>query len=593
MYEFLDYPLNSDYIMRKKKSIKRSLLEKDNFIEKRIAILGGSTTFDIKDILEIFLLAEGIKPIFYESEYNKYYEDALFNKELELFNPEIIYIHTSYRNINYFPEISNSKEEVEELLKKEVEKFHSIWSTLTNKYNCTIIQNNFEYPKNRTLGNFERTSHIGKINFIDKLNGKIVEYAENNNNFYINDINYLSASLGLEKWHDLSMWYGYKYCLSFEAIPYLSKNISNIIKAILGKNKKCIVLDLDNTLWGGVIGDDGVNNIKIGTETAIGEAYTEFQKYVKQLKEIGVVLAVSSKNEDNIAKEGLNLPDMILKEKDFYSIKANWNPKFENISNIAKEINIGVDSIVFMDDNPAERELVKGNLPMVEVPDIGSNIVDYIDHIDKNGYFEIINLSKEDLERNKFYEMNKKRENEKSAYSSYEDFLKSLDMQAEIDFIKPIYTDRIAQLTNKTNQFNLTTKRYTLSDIENISKDSNKIIIYGRLKDKFGDNGLISIIIGKIEEKNLHIDLWLMSCRVLKRDMEKAMLDFLVEYCNKNNIENIYGYYYKTSKNDMVKDHYLELGFECLEKNDLDSRWVLEVKNIRKKKNKVIKIGEY
>ena len=166
-------------------------------------------------------------------------------------------------------------------------------------------------------------------------------------------------------------------------------------------------------------------------------------------------------------------------------------------------------------------------------------------------------------------------------------------MQAEIDFIKPIYTDRITQLTNKTNQFNLTTKRYTLSDIENISKDSNKIIIYGRLKDKFGDNGLISIIIGKIEEKNLHIDLWLMSCRVLKRDMEKAMLDFLVEYCNKNNIENIYGYYYKTSKNDMVKDHYLELGFECLEKNDLDSRWILEVKNIRERKNKVIKIGEY
>lgn len=593
MNKILKYPLDCDYIMRKKKSIKRNLLERDNFIEKRIAILGGSTTFDIKDILEIFLLSEGIKPIFYESEYNKYYEDALFNKELELFNPEIIYIHTSYRNINYFPEISDSKEKVEELLKKEMKKFHSIWSILTNKYNCTIIQNNFEYPKNRILGNFERTSHIGKINFIDKLNGKIVEYAENNNNFYINDINYLSASLGLEKWHDLSMWYGYKYCLSFEAIPYLSKNISNIIKAILGKNKKCIVLDLDNTLWGGVIGDDGVNNIKIGTETAIGEAYTEFQKYVKQLKEIGVVLAVSSKNEDNIAKEGLNLPDMMLKEKDFYSIKANWNPKFENISNIAKEINIGEDSIVFMDDNPVERELVKGNLPMVEVPDIGSNIVDYIDHIDKNRYFEIINLSKEDLERNKFYEMNKKRENEKSAYSSYEDFLKSLDMQAEIDFIKPIYTDRIAQLTNKTNQFNLTTKRYTLSDIENISKDSNKIIIYGRLKDKFGDNGLITIIIGKIKEKNLHIDLWLMSCRVLKRDMEKAMLDFLVEYCNQNNIENIYGYYYKTSKNDMVKDHYLELGFECLEKNDLDSRWILEVKNIRERKNKVIKIGEY
>jgi FkbH-like protein len=389
------------------------------------------------------------------------------------------------------------------------------------------------------------------------------------------------------------MWYGYKYSLSFEAITYLCKNIINIIKSIFGKNKKCIILDLDNTLWGGVIGDDGINNIAIGTETAIGEAYTEFQKYIKELRNIGITLAIASKNEEDIAKKGLNLSDMILKEKDFYSIKTNWNPKYENIDEITQEINIGRDSIIFLDDNPTEREIVKVNLPEISVPEIGDNIINYIDYIDKNGYFEITKLSKEDIERNESYQSNKKRDEEKKKFDSYEDFLLSLSMIADINFIKPIYNDRIAQLTNKTNQFNLTTKRYSLSDIEQMIKSNDNIIIYGRLKDKFGDNGLISIIIGKRIDKDLHIDLWLMSCRVLKRDMEKAMLDFLIDFCNKNKIDSIYGYYYKTSKNKIVRDHYLNLCFECLEESDESSKWVLNTNNIKEKANKVIKIGEY
>ncbi|MDR3258505.1 MAG: HAD-IIIC family phosphatase, partial [Fusobacteriaceae bacterium] len=564
-----------------------------NFIEKRIAILGGSTTADIKDILEIFLLSEGIKPVFYESEYNRFNEDAFFGEELEKFIPDIIYIHISYRNISQFPHRSNSKEDVNSLLSQEYNKYCNIWNTLKEKFNCIIIQNNFEYPRNRIMGNFDRISPLGKINYIDKLNRKLVDYAEQTTDFYINDINYLSASIGLDKWHDLSMWYGYKYSLSFEAIPHLCKNIANIIKAIFGKNKKCIVLDLDNTLWGGVIGDDGINNLAIGTETAIGEAYTEFQKYIKELKNIGISLAIASKNEESIAREGLNLSDMILKEKDFYTIKANWVPKFENIAEIAQEINIGKDSIIFLDDNPAEREIVKINIPDICVPNIGDNVVNYIDYIDKNGYFEITKLSKEDLERNDSYESNKKRNEEKKKFASYEDFLLSLDMIADINFIKPIYNDRIAQLTNKTNQFNLTTKRYSLSDIEQIAKLNDNVIIYGRLKDKFGDNGLISIVIGKIIDKDLHIDLWLMSCRALKRDMEKAMLDFLIDVCNKKKLDNIYGYYYKTSKNNMVREHYLNLGFECLEQSEESSKWKLSVKYINGRANEVIKIEEY
>lgn len=593
MNNIFEYPLQTEYILRKKKSIKRELLQKDNFIEKRVAILGGSTTSEIKNILELFLLNEGIKPIFYESEYNKFYEDALFGEELKEFNPELIYIHTNYRNIQVFPKIENSNEEINELLENIYSKFLSIWTSLKNKFNCVIIQNNFDYPKNRIMGNYDRISQNGRINFIDKLNMKFTEYAQNNKNFYINDINYLSAQIGLNKWEDNSLWYGYKYAVSYDAIPELCKNISNMVKAIYGKNKKCIVLDLDNTLWGGIIGDDGKNGIKIGTETAIGEAYTGFQEYIKNIKDLGVTLAIASKNEDNIAREGLNLEDMRLKEKDFFTIKANWDPKSINIEKIAKEINIGLDSIVFLDDNPAEREIVKESLRVVSVPNMGNDVLNYVEHIDRNGYFEVISLSKEDLERNKYYEANKEREKEKSSFANYEDFLKSLKMKADIDFAKPLYFERIAQLTNKTNQFNLTTKRYSLADIENIASSKDEIIFYGRLQDKFGDNGLISIVIGRKEEKALHIDLWLMSCRVLKRNMEEAMFDFLIKYCKENNIEKIYGYYYKTAKNNMVKDFYKNLGFtnELLEEEK--SIWSLEVNSITENKNKVIEIGEY
>lgn len=593
MNKFFEYPLNTEYILRKKKSLKRELLKKENLIEKRIAILGGSTTSEIKNILELFLLNEGIAPIFYESEYNKYYEDALFNEELERFNPEIVYIHTNYRNIQHFPTINSSKVEVDNLLEEEYEKYLTIWKALKEKFNCVIIQNNFDYPKNRIMGNYDRVSFNGRINYIDRLNMKLSEYAQGNIGFYINDINYLSAQIGLDNWEDNSLWYGYKYAISYEAIPKLCKNISNIVKAIYGKNKKCMVLDLDNTLWGGIIGDDGINGIKIGTETAIGEAYTEFQKYIKSIKELGITLAIASKNEDNIAREGLNLEDMILKEKDFFSIKANWEPKSINIENIAKEINIGLDSIIFLDDNPAEREIVRDSLKIVEVPEIGNDVLNYINHIDRNGYFEILNLSKEDLERNKYYEANKEREKEKSSFTNYEEFLKSLKMRADIDFAKPLYLDRIAQLTNKTNQFNLTTKRYTLAEIEEILNSNNKIIFYGRLQDKFGDNGLISIVIGDIKGKELHVELWLMSCRVLKRDMEKAMFDFLIKYCKANNIEKVYGYYFKTAKNNMVKDFYKELGFKNEVLEDEKSIWSLNVCDVFEEKNKVIEIGEY
>jgi FkbH-like protein len=583
-----NYPLDVSKILRKKKSIKKEFSARVNhLIEIKLAILGGSTTSEIKNILEIFLLENGIKPRFYESEYNKYYEDALFgNDDLDNFNPDVIYIHTTNKNILEYPDPRNTIEEVDILLQAEVQRYISIWTSL-KRFNCAVIQNNFDYTDNRSLGNLDCYDVHGKTHFINKLNEAFSCNAREIKNLYINDINYLSAYIGLKNWFDRSLWHQAKYALSLDAIPELAFNISKITNAIFGLSKKCLVLDLDNTCWGGVIGDDGLNAIHIGTETAVAESYTAFQEYTKELKARGITLAVCSKNDFVNAKEGFTHPESILRFDDFTSFKANWDSKDKNILEIANEINIGIDSLVFIDDNPAERDIVGSQCPSISVPDVGSNVVDFIAHIDRNGYFEPISLSQDDVNRSKYYDDNKKRVTEQSSFKSYDEFLVSLKMTAEIKSFSPIYLERITQLTNKTNQFNLTTKRYTFSEIENISLDDNYIKIYGKLGDKYGDNGVVAIAIGRIQNDTCHIDLWLMSCRVLKRGLEFAMLDELVKQCKLQKVSQIMGYYLKSTKNSIVAELYQTLDFSLVRQDDESSASRLNVENYQLK-NKFI-----
>jgi len=586
----LTYPFNSNFILRKKKKIKKELLLKDNLITKNIAILGGSTTSELKNILEIFLLNNRIKPNFYESEYNKFYEDAIFGNDiLDNFNPDIVYIHTTNKNIIQYPEYDDSEAVVATLIKNEVEIYKSIWNSLS-KFDCSIIQNNFDYTIDRSLGNLDSCDIHGKTYFINQLNNEFSNSSREVKNLYINDINYLSSYLGLKNWFDKSLWHQAKYALSLNAIPELAFSISKIINSILGKTRKCLVLDLDNTCWGGVIGDDGLDGIDIGTETAIAETFTSFQKYAKELKQRGIVLAVCSKNDFKNAKEGFEHPDSILKFDDFTSFKANWSPKNQNIIEIAKEINIGIDSLVFIDDNPVERDIVFSQLPSVAVPDVGENVLNFIEHIDRNGYFEPISLLADDINRNQYYEDNKKRKEEKSTFKSYDEFLVSLNLTADIQTFSSVYLDRITQLTSKTNQFNLTTKRYTAGEIENIANSDDYVKIYGKLTDKYGDNGLISIIIGRVLGSLCYIDLWLMSCRVLKRDMELAMLDELVSQSKEKNVSELVGYYYRSEKNGMVSDLYKKFGFKLSEKNGEDTVWKLDIENYVNR-NKIIGVS--
>ena len=627
MKKELMYPFDCDTILRKRKSIKKELLNQGlqrtniSFISKRIAILGGSTTHDIKDILELFLLNYGIEATFYESEYAQYWQDVMFdNPELIKFQPDIIYIHTSTRNIKNFPSVKDSVDEIDRLLDQAYRLFEALWQKIADTYHCPIIQNNFEQPFYRLMGNKDVSDIRGRLNFVNRLNERLYFYAQSHENFYINDINYMASCYGLQKWSDPFYWHMYKYALAVPAIPELAYNIANIIKSIYGKNKKAFVLDLDNTLWGGIVGDDGPDRIEIGQETPVGQMYSEFQQYLKDHKDLGILLTVDSKNDEENALAGLNRPDSVLKPEDFLVIKANWEPKDRNLTAIAKELNIGEDSLVFVDDNPAERHIVREQVPGAAVPDIGTP-EQYIQMLDRFGFFEVTNFSKDDLKRNAMYRANAARQRQEASFADYMEYLRSLEMKAEIQPFVPVYMARIAQLTNKSNQFNLTTRRCSLAEIEEIAGKPEYITLYGKLADRFGDNGVVSVVFGHEEMQEMvegpgngirtaskgqgrpkgedqpgssvfHIDLWLMSCRVLKRDMEFAMMDELVKRCQERGIREIHGYYYPTAKNRMVKDFYGLQGFEKIsEDEEGNAVWRMDISGGYERKNHVIAVN--
>lgn len=588
----LEYPFDARYLIKKKKSLKRQLLASDTrFIDKKVAILGGSTTHDIAAMIELFLLNFGIRPEIYESEYNQYWEDVMFdNPELLEFKPDIIYIHTTNRNLT-FPSIGTKEEDVKVMLENDLNRFRAMWEKIDATYHCPVIQNNFEFPPYRILGNSDCYDVSGRTSYINSLNALFSQYARDHKDFYIEDIQYLSASYGLDAWADPLYWHMYKYALSMEAIPTLAYSVSCIIKSIYGKNKKVLTLDLDNTLWGGIVGDDGPENLAIGQETSMGQVYSEFQQYIKDHRDIGVILTVDSKNDHENAIAGLEHPDSTLSPDDFVVIKANWDLKSKNLVDTASELNLLPESFVFVDDNPAEREIIRAQVPGAAVPEIG-NVEDYIRAIDHAGYFEVTNLSADDKKRNEMYKANAQRAALEATFSDYGQYLDSLEMTGVIKSFEPVFLDRIAQLTNKSNQFNLTTKRYSRADIEHVSESDEYIDIYGKLIDKFGDNGVVSVVIGHINGDVLDMDLWIMSCRVLKRDMEFAMMDGLVERAKGAGLSRIVGYYYPTAKNNMVRDFYDRMGFtKVSEDADGNTVWEFDLKKDYENQNHHIKVN--
>ena len=338
--------------------------------------------------------------------------------------------------------------------------------------------------------------------------------------------------------------------------------LPNTASFISGKFKKCLILDLDNTVWGGVIGDDGMEGIQIG-DLGIGKAFSKLQAWAKQLKERGIILVACSKNTEHIAKEPFEKhPDMVLKLNDFALFVANWNNKPDNIRDIQSILNIGFDSMVFLDDNPFEREMVKKEIPEITVPDLPEDVSDYLPFLYQQNLFETTSFTEEDTKRNDQYREEAERTKVQHQFTNESDFLQNLQMTADIKPIDKFTLPRAAQLTQRSNQFNLRTIRYTEEKLAEVLQDKDKFTMTISLRDKFGDYGLISLLIlNKINNTDLFIDTWIMSCRVLKRNVEELVLNEVVEIANKEKCGRILGEFIPTPKNEIVKEHYKKLGF--------------------------------
>lgn len=568
--------------MQNKRNLRTELLAQDGLLSKKIAVLSGSTIGEIKNIYELYLLEHGIRPEFWVGGFGRYYEDILFeNDALKGFAPDLIYLHISTINIQQLPSPSDSAVHTEELLQSAFGHIKQVLQKISRDYKCPVIVNNFEPLPYRLFGNSDIYRTSGRLYFLHKLNEMLCEYARQNEGVHINDIAYLSAVYGLKRWADRKFWYLYKYALNPDAIPLLAQSLASITKSIFGKNKKALALDLDNTLWGGIIGDDGVDNILLGGETPSGMAYADFQLYLKSLSDLGVLLAVCSKNDPELAKTGFDAPGSILKPEDFLEFVANWRDKASNIEQIAKSLNILSESIVLVDDNPAERELVSHALPKVETPDF-SDPSEFIDVLDVASFFEVTAFSTEDTKRNEYYKSDKLRVQEQTCYQDYDEYLKSLKMQAILSEFNNI--SRITQLINKTNQFNLTTLRMTEGEVQSTAKNPDAIKISAQLSDKFGNNGIVSALIADAKNDQTFIRLWVMSCRVFERNLEYAVFDELVRQCKGRGIKKITGRYLPTAKNGYVKDLYGRLGFTQTGETD----WEYLIPTNYKNKNHVI-----
>ncbi len=591
--EQFNYPIDCGAIMQKHRALRRQLQEQPGLVEKKVALLSGSTIGQIKPILELFLLANGIRPTFWEGGYHLYYEDLVFgNEELKAFAPDIVYIHTSARNLEHLPSVTDTDAEAADKLAAEIARWQRVWDAAA-ALRCPVVFNNFEAPALRVLGNADAVLPQGMVYFTNKLNIAAAEYAAAHPGCHMQDLAWLAATYGRDNWCDESAWCLYKYALAPGNIPLLAQNLANIIKAVFGRNKKALALDLDNTLWGGVIGDDGPEGIHLGLEDAKGMAYTEFQKYVRQVSGTGVLLTVCSKNEEKIAREGFERAESVLKNDDFVNFQANWLPKDQNLQTIASQLNIGINDIVFVDDNPAERERVHASLPGVPAPAMTDPEL-YARILDRSGYFEVTGLSQDDKARNEMYKQNSQRAAAETQFADYTEYLHSLEMKAAIlPFAEPLVA-RTTQLINKTNQFNLTTRRYTEDEVRAAMESSDCVTLTGRLVDKFGDNGLVSVIIGRRSAADaavLDVELWVMSCRVFKRDLELAMFDALAAAAAKAGYTAIEGRWLRTAKNALVREFYTTLGFETLSASEDEAHFRLELASCTGPKNHVIQVN--
>ena len=547
-------------------------------VKTRIAVLGGSTTTQLVKFLDLFLFAGNIDAEIYEAPYGLMRQEILDpTSDLYSFAPQFIFIACNRNDLPGMPTATAPKEDVEQAINDAAGEWEALWQTAYDRLGCQIIQNNFDAPPVRAFGNLELSHPGAPGHFLDGVNRELRRRAPRW--VSIHDLDALTALVGRWNWGDERFFHIAKLPCAPDHLPLYAHSVVALVTARLGRSRKCLVLDLDNTLWGGVIGDDGMAGIVIGQGDAVGEAYVAFQKYAKSLAERGVILAVCSKNEDANAREVFEKhPDMVLRIPDISCFVANWEDKAGNIRRIAQELNIGLDSLVFVDDNPAEREIVRRLVPEVAVPEIPVDPSDYVRAVEAHRYFEPVAISAEDFQRTEMYRANAERRQTASSVSDINEFLRSLEMRAWIGPIGDVELDRSVQLIGKSNQFNLTTRRHSAADIQRMLDATTWETRVVKLVDKFGDNGLISVLLAEERGDALFIDTWLMSCRVLKRGVEQALLNQVAGIARARGLKRVTGEYLPTAKNVLVKDHYANLGFaQTGASEDGATTWELDI----------------
>lgn len=549
-----------------KKNLKK---DKSMLLTIKVALLGDTATQFLATAIKGYGIEYGFNIDLFEAEYNQIERQFLDpTSDLFKFDPQFIVVFQSTHKLNE----KFSSLDTQDQLSLAKDRINFITEIL-NLTKAKIIYFNYPEIEDSVFGSYQNKLPQSFVFQVRKLNYELMQLSEKEQNFFVCDLSAIQNKYGRNFMFDAMIYTNTEMILSIDAVPLVAKRVIDIISAIQGKFKKCVILDLDNTLWGGVIGDDGLEGIQLGHGLGIGKAFTEFQMWLKKLKNRGIILCVCSKNDEKNAKEPfLKHPDMILHLEDISVFMANWETKVDNIRQIQQILNIGFDSMVFIDDNSFERNIVRENIQSITVPEMPEDPSLYLEYLYSLNLFETASYSSSDKDRTKQYQIQAQRAEFSKTFKNEDDFLSSLNMESTVEPFTKFNTPRVAQLSQRSNQFNLRTVRYTEADIKNMADDPNIVSLAFTLKDKFGDNGLIAVIIlKKINEEELFIDTWFMSCRVLKRGMENFTLNKIVEIARKIGAKRIIGEYIPTLKNEMVKDHYKNLGFSSTHKKNLYS----------------------
>lgn len=556
----------------------------------RIAVIGSSSVQYIVSILKFNLNLRGYNVEIFESPYDGINSCLLhMDEELIKFAPQFALILPHYTDIKEFPPIFCVNDEYDNYINDVVGRQKLIWDNLGLISNIHVFQFNYVVPYIELLGAYEGNTFNSRSNFIREINRRML--LEKPSFTTLIDLDAYASQVGKCNWFDYPSYFATKTGFSMKYILPVTNKIARLITAIHGKPRKCLILDLDNTLWGDVVGEVGTLGVILDPNDPEGESYRFFQSYIKGLKERGVILAVCSKNDENVAKEVFTSnPNMILKLDDISCFIANWDNKATNIDRIAQTLNIGLDSLVFVDDNAAEREIIRQNLPQVLVIDLPEDVDGYVPTLYNSGAFDWAEITEEDILRSNTYVANAKRDELRKNFIDYDSYLESLEMKAQILQVDDTNCERFVQLINKSNQFNLTTRRTTEKMVNEMINTTNCTLLAVHLTDRFSYYGNIACLILRQEGVDLRIDTYVMSCRVLKRGLEDTILHYIVGLAKEKGCLGIIGEYIPTDRNGMVKFLYDNYGFDLLLEKDEYKKYRLDVRNYHQSNKSFIKL---